>query len=845
MGFADGAAGAGLGLRGLGSRVGWSHGRIPVEEPSATVAGEQFTLAQLVPCLRTNAHAATGALLIFNAGNAGSAGAGEAVVADQAFRLDERPQGIAFAVEDGQFGGVFLLAECHAGAGLVEGRGKGFNLGSGCGKSGFLGLSALQAGDFFVFKAIGFRRDKADFVLDGFSLRGSGDGVELDFEACSLLAVSRNLALQPRAQRFLAVERIGGLGGLALGVGQRGFSLDNFDGQGAYGQREAGALQIHCLQLYEVFNVCLHPCQEVYGIYRLLRKWGPANPATMEAEREAGLADMQASFWRRNRWIKWVAGGLLAVVALLAVLVSALLHRAEPYLRARIIETLHDHFHARVELDSFHMSLANGLWAEGKGLRIWPPAQVEGVTVPGPAVAATTSSDEPLIRLEEFRFHAPLYYRPGQPFHISLVELKGMDVHLPPRSHFGHGAVESAVQAHTGAPLLRFAVDTIECSGAHLVLETSKQGKLPLDFAIAHLKLTHVSNGGAMGFDADLTNPRPVGTIHTTGSFGPWLVADPGESPVAGDYRFDHADLAGFKGIAGILSSTGHYQGTLRDLVVDGETDTPDFRLTHFGNALPLHTRFHARVDGTNGDTWLEPVEATLEHSHFTAQGQIVRVLDADAGGPPHSIGHDIDLAVNVDRGRIEDFLRLASRSDAPLLTGAVNVKTRLHIPPGSPPVHERLSLNGSFTLNQARFSSAKIQDRIEELSLRGLGRPRDMKSADSSSIQSTMQGDFQMAGGVIALPSLTYTVPGAEIDLKGTYGMEGGALNFTGAAKLQATVSAMVGGWKGLLLKPVDHYFKKDGAGTEVPIHIDGTRENPKFGIDFNRMKGSSAEQR
>ena len=87
--------------------------------------------------------------------------------------------------------------------------------------------------------------------------------------------------------------------------------------------------------------------------------------------------------------------------------------------------------------------------------------------------------------------------------------------------------------------------------------------------------------------------------------------------------------------------------------------------------------------------------------------------------------------------------------------------------------------------------------------------------------------------------------MPGAEIDLKGTYGMEGGALNFTGAAKLQATVSAMVGGWKGLLLKPVDRYFKKDGAGTEVPIHIEGTRENPKFGVDFNRMKGNSAEQR
>ena len=64
----------------------------------------------------------------------------------------------------------------------------------------------------------------------------------------------------------------------------------------------------------------------------------------------------------------------------------------------------------------------------------------------------------------------------------------------------------------------------------------------------------------------------------------------------------------------------------LRDLVVDGQTDTPDFKLTHFGTALPLHTAFHAHVDGTNGDTWLQPVNATLGQSHFTAEGQITRV---------------------------------------------------------------------------------------------------------------------------------------------------------------------------------------------------------------------------
>ena len=43
-----------------------------------------------------------------------------------------------------------------------------------------------------------------------------------------------------------------------------------------------------------------------------------------------------------------------------------------------------------------------------------------------------------------------------------------------------------------------------------------------------------------------------------------------------------------------------------------------------------------------------------------------------------------------------------------------------------------------------------------------------------------------------------------------------GRVLNFAGFAKMQATVSEMVGGWKGLLLKPVDRYFKRKMDGDQ-----------------------------
>jgi hypothetical protein len=589
------------------------------------------------------------------------------------------------------------------------------------------------------------------------------------------------------------------------------------------------------------------------------------------------LVEEQKGLWSRIRLLRWVAGGLLAVLAVLATVVSILAHRAEPFFRARIVEALETRFHARVELDRFHLSFGNslrgewGVWASGQGLRVWP---LSGPGAPGDSASVPDQTGaNPMIRLEEFRFHVPLHWKAERPLHISLVRMTGLQIHIPPRMHTAKPSPDGGVlqQSPKSEPAITgpspsstpeagkakspslfssMVVERILCEKASLVMETSKPGKLPLSFAISRLVLTHVTAGGSMGFEADLTNPRPVGQIHSTGTFGPWRTQDPGESSIEGDYRFVHADLSGFKGIAGFLDSTGHYRGTLRDLVVDGETDTPDFRLSDIGRPMHLHTRFHARVDGTNGDTWLEPVDAVLGRSHFTAQGSIVRVrmqANGDGAGEtgrsplnraPLQWGHEIALTVNVDRARIEDFLQLTTHAPTPLLTGPVTVKTSLRISPGAAKVHNRLRLDGSFLLSDVAFTSPKIQERISQLSLRGQGKPQELKTVGSGTIGSTMFGNFQMADGTLAFPGLTYKVPGATIQLTGSYGIERETLNFTGSAKMDATVSQMVGGWKGLLLRPADRFFEKGGAGTSVPIHIFGTRQTPDFGVDFGALK-------
>jgi hypothetical protein len=98
------------------------------------------------------------------------------------------------------------------------------------------------------------------------------------------------------------------------------------------------------------------------------------------------------------------------------------------------------------------------------------------------------------------------------------------------------------------------------------------------------------------------------------------------------------------------------------------------------------------------------------------------------------------------------------------------------------------------------------------------------------------MKGDFKLADASLDLSNLLYDIPGAHIKVDGIYSLDGAKFNFTGTADMQATVSRMVGGWKGLLLMPVDKYFQKNGAGTEIPFKIDGTRSDPHFGLDLGR---------
>jgi hypothetical protein len=518
----------------------------------------------------------------------------------------------------------------------------------------------------------------------------------------------------------------------------------------------------------------------------------------------------------RNRWLAAIAVVLGIFVVAFAITAEYVARHAGPLLRSSVVATLTTRFHSPVELDSLDISVAKGLQVHGRGLRIFYLAgptqpdlkQKQGLPAP------------PMLSVNNFTFRTTLDDLLHLHANIARVDVDGMELHIPPHTG-GH-------VLHITPPKTRITISVakIYCKNVKLVIETAKPDKAPLQFDIQNLELTDVGGGQPMLYVANVINPKPIGDVYASGHFGPWQSDNPRITPLDGHYTFTHADLGSIKGLGGILSSTGQFDGQLNHITIDGTTSTPNFSLDISDHPVPLETKFHAFVDGTTGDTTLAPVEAMLLHSSFTAQGTIMNI---------HGQGHDIALTVNMPHGRIEDLLQLVMKTKPPVMRGAVAMQAKLHIPPGDARVTQKLQLSGGLRIQSVEFTSAKLQDRIDALSMRAQGKPKDVKAAGSDrkpEVSSDMAVNYSLANAMLLVRSLDYQVPGAKVNLVGVYLLNGSTFEFRGHVRTDATASQMVTGWKSTLLKPFDGMLKKNGAGTQIPIDISGANGNFKVGF-------------
>ena len=504
--------------------------------------------------------------------------------------------------------------------------------------------------------------------------------------------------------------------------------------------------------------------------------------------------------FRGRRWL--IAG--CVVVALTAAALPIAAHFIAPLAKNLIIQRLKQRYESDVELRSMDLALFPSARVVGEGLVLRHRGRTD---VP------------PLISIRKFSATAGWLGLLGSPARIERVYLEGLQIHVTPRRD---DAREKEAKSR-GQNVPRFLIDQVNADGTFLEILPKKAGKQPLQFEIEQLTLWGAGPADPMSFRATLTNAKPVGKIHSEGQFGPWQRDEPGLTPVSGRYTFQHADLSIFRGISGILSSEGGYTGVLDAIQVHGTTDVPAFMLDISGKPVHLVTQFHAEVDGTDGDTRLDPVNAQFGRSSVTARGAI----EGKAG----TKGKTISLDVTVSQGRLEDMLWLGVKSDKPMLNGAIAFHTSLLIPPGDRSVIEKLQLDGRFAVGAAHFSKFDVQEKVNELSHRGRGETDD---SQVGSIASNFRGHFILNNAVLTFENLSFSVPGVAVHLNGTYGLRDERLNLKGTASLQAKLSETTTGFKSFLLKAVDPSFKKKNAGAVIPIKIEGTKDKPSFGLNL-----------
>ena len=148
------------------------------------------------------------------------------------------------------------------------------------------------------------------------------------------------------------------------------------------------------------------------------------------------------------------------------------------------------------------------------------------------------------------------------------------------------------------------------------------------------------------------------------------------------------------------------------------------------------------------------------------------------------------------------------------------------------------MKLDGHFGIDEGSFSHPKTQKDVNELSAGARGQ----KKEDPETVMTNLTGQVLLQRGVANFSDLSFQIPGAHARVHGTYNLINHKIDLHGPMQVDTSISKTTTGFKSLLLKVMDPFFKKKKKGEVVPVHIMGTYEKPGFGLDLNSQPAPKA---
>jgi hypothetical protein len=400
---------------------------------------------------------------------------------------------------------------------------------------------------------------------------------------------------------------------------------------------------------------------------------------------------------------------------------------------------------------------------------------------------------------------------------ISSIRARGLHLLVPT---YAHGMEAKGFPHATAGSGSKFSIGQLSLENAAIEILSSPHDRDPLLFTVYRAQVGPVANGRAANFQVKMRNPKPRGDIQSAGQIGPWNGKTPGETPLSGEFSFQQADLSTFSDIAGKLNARGKFTGRLGNLAVNGSTDIPDFEITRTRHSEHLKAAFDAGVNCMNGDTDLKSVSAQFGQTSVSAQGSITDGKD--------KAGKITSLSMCVRDGRVQDILHMFTQADPPALTGPINLTAKAVLPPESGPFIRTLHLDGTFAMQNSRFTKPGTKESVKKLSQRARG----IKDDSPETIESDSAAAVSLRDGVAHLSNLRFHVPGATAKMAGTYSLVTERVNLLGTLRMEVELSHSTKGVKSFLLKFVDPFFQHKSTGAVVPVKLSGTYSHPNFGL-------------
>lgn len=401
---------------------------------------------------------------------------------------------------------------------------------------------------------------------------------------------------------------------------------------------------------------------------------------------------------------------------------------------------------------------------------------------------------------------------------VKLVEVDGLHIVIPPvgsranREDFPPGSSGDFSGPST-------VVEDLDIRDAELDIQRSGEAG-QFAYPIRRLIIGNLRKGQTITYMVDMQNANPSGRIQAHGSFGPLIAGQLGSTAVGGDFTFAPINLADLHGVSGKLSATGHFGGTLSAMETMVDAATPDFAVGR-GRPTPVSVKAAGTVNGLNGDMRIRSLDARTGATTVHAVGGII-------GSPKLT-----NLDLSVDNGRAQDLLRPFLHGEVPV-TGPVVLRSHAYVAPASRgrKFLERLRMDGSFSIPREHLTNFATERKLTDFSQRvQVPTPTASEGGDAApDVISRLSGAAKIRNGIAYARGLNFQVPGAALNLNGTFNLRNQNAHLLGDLRMQSDISHITTGFKSLLLKPFAPFFRKRGAAAVIPIAITGAPHRYKI---------------